>query len=109
VAERRRRSNDGEALVAGDEVPAVLQLEEGKGECEAKLQWGTMAARVDLTGRMGRWQHDGQNSAAQGISGGSEWTEGRGEKGGCSRGPGGAGVEGGKRKGARRFYPDAQR
>jgi hypothetical protein len=31
VAERRRHSNGGEAPVAGDEVPVVLQLEEGKG------------------------------------------------------------------------------
>jgi hypothetical protein len=45
VAERQRRSNDGEALVAGDDVPGVLQLEEGKGGCEARLQRGKMAAR----------------------------------------------------------------
>jgi hypothetical protein len=101
VAERRRHSNNGEAPVAGDEVPAVLQLMCGahQGSLMVTLQRGTMAARAELTERMGRRRRGGQNPAAQGISGGSEWTKGRGEKG---RDPGGAGVEGGKRTRARR-------
>jgi hypothetical protein len=53
VAERQRRSNDGEAPVTGDEVLAVLQLEEWKGECVARFQWGTVAARAELTGGNG--------------------------------------------------------
>jgi hypothetical protein len=40
VVERRWRSNDGEASVASNEVPTVLQLEEGKGEYEPRLQRG---------------------------------------------------------------------
>jgi hypothetical protein len=52
-AERRRGSNDGEALVASDEVPVPLQLEEGKGGCEARLERWTVVARVKLTGGNG--------------------------------------------------------
>jgi hypothetical protein len=79
VAQRRQCSNDREAPVAGDEVPGLLQLEEGKGECKARLQWGTMAAWPELTERMGQRRRCGQNLAAQGISGGPEWVESRGD------------------------------
>jgi hypothetical protein len=82
MVERWRCSNNGEALVAGDEVPGVLQLEEGKGECEVRFQWETMAARVELTEKMGRWRCYNQNLVARGISGGLEWAESQGEKGG---------------------------
>jgi hypothetical protein len=112
VAERRRRSNEEEAPVADDVVPADLQLEEGKGECEARLQRGTMAARVELTRRTGQRRRGGQNPTAQGISGGPDWTEGRGEKEGCSRGPGGGRCGRWKKEGgaaARPFYIDARR
>jgi hypothetical protein len=78
---RQRHSNDGEALVAGDDVLVALQLEDGSGECEAGLQWGTMVARAELTGRTGRRWHCSQNPAARGVSGRPEWMEGRGERG----------------------------
>jgi hypothetical protein len=79
VAQRRQCSNNREAPVADDEVPGFLQLEEGKGECKARLERGTMAAWPELTERMGQRRRCGQNLAAQGISSGSEWVESRGE------------------------------
>jgi hypothetical protein len=102
---RQWHSNDGEALVAGDGVPAALQLEDGRGECEAGLQWGTMVARAELTGRTGRWWHCSQNLAARGVSGRPEWMEGRGERG-CARTVLEASMWKGKKKGGGRDSAD---
>jgi hypothetical protein len=103
VAERQRRSNDGEAPVDGDEVPVILQLEEGKGGCEARLQRGTVAARTELTGGRGtgrRWCYVQKSGGSRDFRWAGVDGKPRGEKGrGCSRGRGekkwGEGEEGG--------------
>jgi hypothetical protein len=107
VAERQRRSNDGEAPVDGDEVPVILQLEEGKGGCEARLQRGTVAARAELTGGRGtgrRWCYvqksggsrdfrwAGVDGKPRGEKGEGVFTRPRGKEMGRGRGGGLGGV-----------------
>jgi hypothetical protein len=111
VAEGQQRCNDGEAPVADDEVLAVLQLEEGKGECEARVQWGTVVAWAELTGWNGsaatlrlaiRW--------LEGSSVGRSGQKAEGRKGGVRAAEG---KRNGERKGggvhaaARPFYTGA--